>query len=110
MGEEVIKLGGKHKSTFMDKVIEILPDGGDGFAFDVDHNIYVCGGTTVTVVSPTGRVIDILESPDSKTMMTNCCFGGFDLRTLYATDGRSGRVLAFPAMPVAGRPLVAFEA
>jgi sugar lactone lactonase YvrE len=91
-------------------LIETLPHGGDGFAFDVEHNIYVCGGTAVTVVSPEGEVLDILESPDSATMMTNCCFGGDDLRTLYSTDGRSGRVLAFPGMPVAGRPLVPYDA
>jgi sugar lactone lactonase YvrE len=40
-------------------------------------------------------------------MITNCCFGGPDLRTLYATDGRNGRVLVFQGMPVAGVPMVA---
>jgi len=29
MSEEVIKLGGKKKSKFMDKVMEMLPEGGN---------------------------------------------------------------------------------
>jgi len=91
-----------------DWLVETLPHGGDGFAFDVEGNIYVCGQMAVTVVSPDGEVLDILRSPDEETMMTNCCFGGDDLRTLYSTDGRSGRVLAFAGMPVPGRRLTAF--
>ena len=86
-------------------LIETLPSGGDGFAFDIDGNIYVAGGRNVTVVSPAGAVVDELAAPEGPAMMTNCCFGGADLRTLYATDGRSGRVLAFADMPVPGTPL-----
>jgi sugar lactone lactonase YvrE len=56
----------------------------------------------VTVVSPSGQVVDRLEAPAGPAMMTNCCFGGADRRTLYATEGRGGRVLAFSDMPVAG--------
>ena len=83
-------------------LLEILPSGGDGFAFDVDGNIYVAGGRNVTVVSPEGRVIDELESPPGRAMITNCCFAGAEMRTLYATDGGSGRVLAWDDMPVPG--------
>lgn len=87
-------------------LIERLPSGGDGFAFDTEGNVYVAGGRTITVIAPGGRVVDELTAPPGPAMMTNCCFGGHDLRTLYATDGGSGRVLAFSAMPVAGVELV----
>jgi len=86
-------------------LIETLPSGGDGFAFDTDGNLYVAGGRNVTVVSPGGEVLDELEAPEGPAMMTNCCFGGPDRRTLYATDGGSGRVLAFAGLPVPGAPL-----
>jgi gluconolactonase len=84
---------------------ETLPSGGDGFAFDTDGNIYVAGGRNITVVSPDGDVVEVLGAPEGPAMMTNCCFGGADRRTLYATDGGSGRVLAFADMPVPGVPL-----
>ena len=88
-------------------LLEELPFSGDGFAFDVDGNVYVAGGPGVTVVSPDGVVIEVLDAPDDDAVVTNCCFGGPDLRTLYATDLR-GRVLVFDAVPVAGRPLTPF--
>ncbi len=83
-------------------LIESLPSGGDGFAFDVEGNVYVAGGRCVTVVSPEGKVVEELEAPDGPAMVTNCCFGDAELRTLFATDGGSGRVLAFADMPVPG--------
>jgi gluconolactonase len=87
-------------------LIETLPHGGDGFAFDTEGNIYVAGGRHVTVVSPSGSVVEVLDVPGAPAMVTNCCFGGPDLRTLFATEGRGGQVLAFPGMPVPGVPLV----
>jgi gluconolactonase len=86
-------------------LVETLPSGGDGFAFDTDGNIYIAGGRHVTVVSRDGAVVDQLAAPEGPAMVTNCCFGGVDRRTLFATDGGSGRVLAFPGMPVPGVPL-----
>ncbi len=87
-------------------LVETLPHGGDGFAFDTDGNIYVAGGRHVTVVSPEGSVVEVLDVPGDPAMVTNCCFGGPDHGTLFATDGRNGQVLAFAGMPVAGVPLV----
>jgi gluconolactonase len=87
-------------------LVEVLPSGGDGFKFDLDGNIYVCGGRHVTVVSPDGRVAEQLEVPPGDAMVTNCCFGGPDMRTLFATDGGSGRVVAWQSMPVPGVELV----
>ncbi len=85
--------------------VETLPDGGDGFAFDLEGNIYVAGGGAVTVVSPEGKVIDRLTAPSEGASITNCCFGGPDLRTLYATEAH-GRLFAFRDMPVAGVAMV----
>jgi gluconolactonase len=83
-------------------LIESLPSGGDGFAFDVEGNVYVAGGQSITVVSPEGKVLEKLDAPEGPAMMTNCCFGDRDNRTLFATDGGGGRVLAFPHMPLSG--------
>lgn len=90
-------------------LVESLPSGGDGFAFDTDGNVYVAGGRAITVVSPEGRIIDQLEAPEGPAIMTNCCFGGEDRRTLFATEGRSGRILAFLSMPSPGVPLPAAD-
>jgi gluconolactonase len=87
-------------------LVEALPSGGDGLKFDREGNIYVCGGRHVTVVSPDGRVVERLEVPPGGAMVTNCCFGGDDLRTLFATEGAGGRVVAWGSMPVPGRELV----
>ena len=90
-------------------LVPALPSGGDGFAFDTEGNIYVAGGRFITVVTPDGAVTEQLAAPEGPAMVTNCCFGGSDHRTLYATDGGSGRVLAFPDLPVAGEPLPAWH-
>jgi gluconolactonase len=86
-------------------LVERLPATGDGFAFDVDGNLYLAGGPQVTVVAPDGGIVEVL--PASDVHVSNCCFGGADLRSLYATDMR-GRVLVFHDMPVSGRPLTPF--
>jgi hypothetical protein len=38
-------------------------------------------------------------------LTTNCCFGGDDLRTLFATDAIPGRVVAWEGLPTPGLPL-----
>lgn len=80
--------------------------GGDGFCLDADGRFYV-GSTVehgVRVVDPDGTVVDFLEI-DGEGLTTNCCFGGSDLRTLYATDAIPGNVVAWEGMPTAGLPL-----
>jgi gluconolactonase len=102
----IVEHGGLMRVADRSWYIETLPHGGDGFAFDIEGNVYVAGGHFVTVVGPNGKVVDQLDTADSRGMITNCCFGGPDLRTLYATDGRvGGRVLAFHDMPIAGIPM-----
>ena len=73
--------------------------GGDGMEIDVAGNLYVCGGiltprspaeTThnppgVYVITPSGELIGRIPIPQD--VITNCCFGGSDKRTLFVTAG-----------------------
>ena len=58
----------------------------------------------MTVLEPDGEVVDVLEIPGSG-VTTNCCFGGADLRTLFATEAVPGGVVAWESMPTPGAPL-----
>jgi gluconolactonase len=80
--------------------------GGDGFCLDADGRFYVASTIEhgVRVVDPDGTVVDFLEI-EGQGLTTNCCFGGTDLRTLYATDAIPGTVVAWEAMPTPGLPL-----
>jgi gluconolactonase len=78
----------------------------DGFAFDVDGRAYVCQpGNGLAVVDTDGTVVEQLLT---EGFVTNCCFGGDDLRTLFVTDGGTGSVLAWQGMPTPGHPLTPF--
>ena len=74
--------------------------GPDGLKQDIDGNLYVAAGTTeskppfepdasqrggIYVFSPTGKLLDFVHVPRDE--VTNCAFGGEDLRTLYITGG-----------------------
>lgn len=90
-----------------DWLIEQLPHGtGDGFCLDVDGRLYVAstGGHGIAVVDPEGHEVDFLPIPGSG-ITTNCCFGGADGRTLFATDGIPGQLVAWEGMPAPGLPL-----
>ena len=65
----------------------------DSLAIDSDGNVCVAtmGTGGVSVVSPTGELIDFVEAGDLLT--TNICFGGDDLRTAYITASSTGRLL-----------------
>jgi sugar lactone lactonase YvrE len=81
---------------------------GDGFCLDVDGNFYVAATRDhgMRVVSPDGKDLDFYPIPapaEGIGLVTNCCFGGADGRTLYATDGLPGQLVAWEGMPVAGR-------
>jgi gluconolactonase len=70
---------------------------GDGMCIDKEGNLYVAAGlhkergtseTLVTrpgihVISPTGNLLAFRETPEDA--ITNCTFGGKDLKTLYIT-------------------------
>jgi gluconolactonase len=80
---------------------------GDGGAVDAEGRIYMAGGGhVVTVYEPDGTVVEVLESPGDHLVSTNLCFGGDDLRTLFAVDaGAPGHVYCWTGMPTPGRPL-----
>ncbi len=75
--------------------------GGDGMALDVDGRLYVAAGRTVAsppnettevpggvyVISPDGKQVGFI--PIQEDSVTNCTFGGKDLKTLYITAGHT---------------------
>lgn len=95
-------------------LVRLRPDGtrerfvqrtGDGFCLDEDGRIYLAGGVHgVTVLDPDGTVVEVLELAGSG-VTTNCCFGGPDGRTLYATEAMPGGVWAWEGMPTPGAAL-----
>jgi gluconolactonase len=92
-------------------VIEVMGEGtGDGFCLDRDGRIYVAFNRMRGVkVIEHGKEVDFLAvSEASPGIVTNVCFGGADLRTLYLTDAFAGRLLAWEAMPTPGLPLTAW--
>jgi sugar lactone lactonase YvrE len=89
-------------------IIEVLGDGGgDGFCLDVEGNYYVASTVEhgVRVVDGDGTVVDFLAI-EGNGVTTNCCFGGADNRTLFATDAVPGNVVAWEGLPHPGLPMV----
>jgi len=80
--------------------------GGDGFCLDADGNFYVAATVDhgVRVIAPDGKEVDFLTI-EGDGVTTNCCFGGADNRTLFATDAVPGRVVAWEGLPTPGLPL-----
>lgn len=74
----------------------------DSLAVEADGNICVAtigvagkeapGGAGITVISPSGELVERVYLPDRGT--TNLCFGGKDMRTAYITQSRTGKLLA----------------
>jgi len=88
-------------------IVETLgPGGGDGFCLDVEGNYYVAATREhgVRVVDPAGKELDFLQL-DGDGLTTNCCFGGPDGRTLFATDAIPGRVVVWEGLPHPGLPM-----
>jgi gluconolactonase len=52
-------------------------------SMDTGGNLYVATNTGVQIYSASGRYIDTLEIQGS---LTNCTFGGDDMRTLFITE------------------------
>lgn len=79
---------------------------GDGMALDADGRLYVCCTSehAVRVFEPDGTEVDRLEVP-GPGLLTNCCFGGDDLRTLFVAEGVPGSILAFEGLPTPGLPV-----
>src|SRR6185295_4956762 len=74
----------------------LSPNGsaGDGLCLDEDGRFYVANTADhgIRVLDRDGTELDFLEIP-GPGITTNCCFGGEDGRTLFATDGIPGQVL-----------------
>jgi len=99
---------------------EILPDGRigeraifarlsgtpgpDGMAFDAEGRLYVAhyGEGQVDIVAPNGEVVDFIPVPGKG--VTNCAFGGPDLRTLVITEVESKSVY-WAKVPIPGQRL-----
>jgi gluconolactonase len=66
----------------------------DSLAVDSEGNI--CGATlitgAITVISPSGEILDVIKMPEHDPLVTNICFGGDDMRTAYITSGGRGRL------------------
>jgi gluconolactonase len=96
-----------HADGSREWVIENLGTGGsDGFCLDADGRYYACATIEhgVRVVDVDGTVVDFLPIPGDG-VTTNCCFGGPDGRTLFATDAIPGRVVAWEGLPTPGLPV-----
>jgi len=73
---------------------------GDGMSLDIEGNLYVAAGLHemrgssetldtrpgIHVISPTGKLLAFVKTPEG--LITNCTFGGKDLKTLYVTDSK----------------------
>jgi len=81
----------------------------DGMCFDEDGRLYVASTVAeqVQVFDRDGACVERLSCGDN-SMATNCCFGGPDGRTLFVTDARNERVLAFD-LGERGLPLFPFR-
>lgn len=91
-------------------VVEHLGEGGgDGFCVDSEGRFYVAATSAhgIRVVDHDGTLLDFLEIP-GRGLVTNCCFGGADGRTLFVTDALPGTVVAFEGMPTQGKPVHAW--
>jgi gluconolactonase len=81
----------------------------DSMAVDAFGNVHVAtllhGG--ITVVAPDGSRTHHVPLPDR--YVTNLCFGGTDLRTVYVTLSGSGKLIAIDGWPTPGLKL-AFNA
>src|SRR5262245_4966780 len=82
------------------KLIDLYPGrSGDGMAIDEQGNLYIAAGLHKTrgssetldtrpgihVVTPAGELVAFVQTPEDT--ITNCRFGGEDLKTLYITCG-----------------------
>jgi gluconolactonase len=80
----------------------------DGIALDTGGRIYAAvyneGGIRVF---EDGQPVDFLPVPGG-AVLTNCCFGGPDMRTLFATSAFPAQVLAWEGLPTPGLPLTSW--
>ena len=100
-------------------LVRLAPDGGrewiverlagaagDGLCVDEEGRLYVANTTAhgVRVLESDGTEVEFLQLR-GPGITTNCCFGGADRRTLFATDGLPGHVVAWEGLPTPGLPV-----
>jgi gluconolactonase len=104
--EGLLRIGDLGRGERQWLVPRLEPAGGDGLCLDRDGRCYVASKTAngVRVLEPDGTEVDFLGLR-GEGFVTNCCFGGTDRRTLFATEAYGERVVAWEAMPVPGLPL-----
>jgi gluconolactonase len=83
------------------------PGGADGLCLDADgcYDVASKSANGVRVLDSEGAEIEFLALP-GHGFVTNCCFGGTDRTTLFATEARGNCIVAWEHMPTPGLPLV----
>ncbi|HEY3683113.1 MAG TPA: SMP-30/gluconolactonase/LRE family protein [Streptosporangiaceae bacterium] len=68
----------------------------DSLGVDADGNVCVAtlGTGAISVISPSGELLDQVKAPLYDFFVTNVCFGGPDLRTAFITSSGRGRLYA----------------
>jgi len=76
---------------------------GDGLAVDAEGRAYVAVPNEhgVRVFDTDGRAVEFFEVL-GEGMVTDCVFGGEDMRTLLVFDALQGRILAWTGLPTPG--------
>ncbi|GAA3731922.1 SMP-30/gluconolactonase/LRE family protein [Salinactinospora qingdaonensis] len=72
------------------EVVCKLPSGSpDGFCFDAEGNLYVCGsvGHVIHVFAPSGKLLRSIDT-EPGAQPTNCCIGDGQLFVTYSMPGR----------------------
>jgi sugar lactone lactonase YvrE len=77
----------RNRRKFVEKVDRGLPDGS---AIDEEGYLWNCRffGGCILRIAPDGKIDRVIEMPVSN--VTNCIFGGRDLKTLYITSASIG--------------------
>jgi gluconolactonase len=83
---------------------------GDGFKFDVEGRVYCAAPMdhAIFIFDRTGKKLDQIDLGEG-AMVTNCCFGGADGRTLFTVELAPGRICAIENLPAPGLPLRPFQ-
>lgn len=89
-------------------IVEDIGAHPDGLCVDAEGRLFVAATTQGVKVIEAGRVVDTLTVDGG--LVTSCCFGGADRRTLFATDALVGHVVAWEAMPSPGLAVLAWAA
>lgn len=83
------------------------PAAPDGMCVDMAGNLLISAHNAgvVSVHAPDGTALSQIAVEDRR--LTNCCFGGSDLQTLYITESGLGRVVTVrwerPGLPLHDR-------